>query len=377
MHTGGEIMVCEKTTSIPITIIPLYGTEELVDKIKYFMEKIYPTEGFQIVEARILRFSTGDAKAVLEQTVRGTDVYIIVDVGNYHCNYEMHGTSRDMSPDEHFQNLKRTISAIGGKAYRINVISPFLYSSRQDRRIQRESLDCAIALQELEQIDVKNLMAFDVHDNRVQNAVPFMGFDDLFPIYQVIKAIHKYYPNIVFDDEHAIFISPDFGAMNRNFAYSSELGLDLGVFYKRRSKSKMVNGSYVMQEHKYIGPDVEGKDVFIADDIICSGGTILDAATKLKELGARKIIVSCTFALFSEGIEKFNQAYEAGIIEAVFITNASYRRDEIRNAPWYREVDVTKYISYYIYCVNSGKSIAKIVDPHEKIHTLLEKHNNE
>ena len=359
----------------PITIIPLYGTEELMEKIKYYMEKIYPTEGFQILEPQICRFSTGDAKAVLEHTVRGTDVYIIVDVGNYKCNYNMHGFNVIMSPDEHFQNLKRVISAIGGKANRINVISPFLYASRQDRRIGRESLDCAVALRELEQIGVKNIMAFDVHDNRVQNAVPFIGFDDLFPSYQVIKSINHHYPDIAFDEENTIFISPDFGATNRNFAYTSELGLDLGVFYKRRSKSKMVGGNYVVETHKYIGPDVNGKNVFIVDDIICSGLTMLDAARKMKEMGAKRVFLSSTFALFSSGLESFDEAYKEGIIEAVFITNASYRRDEIKNAVWYKEVDVTKYIAYYIFCVNSGKSISNILDPHEKIHKLLDKNN--
>lgn len=360
----------------PITIIPLYGTEELIQKIGYYMEKIYPTEGFQIVEPNICRFSTGDAKASLEQTVRGTDVYLLVDVGNFQCNYNMHGLNVIMSPDEHFQNLKRVISAIGGKANRINVISPFLYSSRQDRRIGRESLDCAVALRELEQIGVKNIMAFDVHDNRVQNAVPFIGFDDLFPSYQVMKAIKRDYPNTTFDEDHAIFIAPDFGATNRNYAYTSELGLDLGVFYKRRSKKKMVNGSYAVETHKYIGPDVHNKDVFIVDDIIASGLTMIDAARKMKELGARRIFLSSTFALFTSGLEEFNKAYEENIIEAVFITNASYRKDEIRNAPWYHEVDVTKYIAYYIYCVNMGRSITEIMDPHEKIHKLIERTEN-
>lgn len=299
-----------------------------------------------------------------------------MDVGNYSCHYSIYGQDVIMSPDEHFQNLKRTISAIAGKANRINVISPLLYSSRQDRRISRESLDCAVALQELERINVSNIMAFDVHDNRVQNAVPFMGFDDLYPIYQVLKSVTMNFSDIIFDEEHTIFISPDFGAMNRNYAYTCELGLDLGVFYKRRSTSKMVNGSYVVDTHKYIGPEVKGKDVFIVDDVICSGLTMLDTAQKLNDVGAKRVFLSSTYALFSSGIEAFNKAYEDGIIEAVFITNASYRREEIRNAPWYCEVDVTKYIAYYIYCVNSGKSISDILDPHKKIHKLLDKYMN-
>lgn len=360
-------------STVPITIIPLYGTEEISEHIKYYLEKIYSIDVCRVVESKILRFSTGDAKAVLEETVRGADVYIIVDVGNYSCYYQMHNQKVIMSPDEHFQNLKRTISAIAGKAYRINVISPLLYSSRQDRRIARESLDCAVALRELENINVQNIMAFDVHDNRVQNAVPFMGFDNLFPVYQVIKAVKKNYPDIIFDEDHMIFISPDFGAMNRNYTYSSELGLDMGVFYKRRSRTKMVDGNYVVEVHKYIGPGIEGKDVFIVDDMINTGTTILDAASKMKELGAKRIFVSSTFALFSEGIAAFDKAYEEGMIDAVFITNASYRGDEIKQAAWYREVDVTKYIAYYIYCVNAGKSISNIIDPHEKIRKLLDR----
>lgn len=355
----------------PITILPLYGTEEISQKVKYYLETLYGVDACHVVESKIIRFSTGDAKAVLEQTVRGADVYIIVDVGNYSCSYQLHGQKVIMSPDEHFQNLKRIISAIAGKAYRINVITPLLYSSRQDRRISRESLDCAAALRELEVINVKNIMAFDVHDNRVQNAIPFMGFDDLFPIYQVIKAIKKNFPDIIFDEEHAIFISPDFGAMNRNYLYVSELGLDLGVFYKRRSRNKMLDGNYVVEVHKYIGPSVEGKDVFIVDDIINSGNTILDVVYKMKELGAKRIFVSSTFATFTNGIAEFNKAYEDGLINAVFITNASYQRDEIKKATWYKEVDISKYMAYYMYCVNTGKSISKIMDPHEKIHKLL------
>lgn len=355
-----------------VSLIPLYGTEELVSSVQHYLEEIYSIEECRIVQSDILRFTTGDAKAVLEETVRGTDVFILVDVGNYACSYKMFGQEVIMSPDEHYQNLKRTISAIGGKAARINVISPLLYSGRQDRRIGRESLDCAVALRELENMKVDNIMAFDVHDNRVQNAIPFVGFDDLFPVYQVIKTMVRNYSDIVFDKEHTVFISPDFGATNRNFTYSDELDLDMGIFYKRRSKSKIQNGKYVVDEHKYIGPDVNGKDVITVDDIMCSGETILDVAKKMKAMGAKRVFVSVTFALFTEGVELFNKAHSEGIIEAVFITNASYRREEIKEAVWYKEVDVTKYISYYIYCINQGESIAKILDPHKKIRKLFQ-----
>ena len=359
--------------SIPIVLIPLYGTEELANKIEYYLRETYNKEECHVVNSRIVRFSTGDGKAILEETVRGADVYILVDVGNYSCSYQMYGQVIPMSPEEHFQNLKRTICAIGGKAYRVNVISPLLYASRQDRRIDRESLDCAMALRELEAIGVRNITAFDVHDNRVANAVPYNGFDDLFPIYQVIKAIKKNYPDIEFSEEHSIFISPDFGATTRNYKYTNELGLDMGIFYKRRSRTKVVDGNYVVDVHKYIGPSVKEKDVFIVDDMICSGTTMLDVAKYCRKQGARRVFAIATFALFTHGIQKFDEAYRKRMIEAVFITNASYRREEIVNAPWYREVDITKYISIYIHSVNAGKSISKLLDPHEKIHRLLSK----
>lgn len=359
--------------SIPIVLIPLCGTEELSNKIEYYLRETYNKEECHVVNSQIVRFSTGDGKAVLEETVRGADVYILVDVGNYSCSYQMYGQTIPMSPDEHFQNLKRTVSAIGGKAFRINVISPLLYASRQDRRISRESLDCAMALRELENIGVRNITAFDVHDNRVANAVPYNGFDDLFPIYQVIKAIKKHYPDIEFSEEHSLFISPDLGATTRNYKYTNELGLDMGIFYKRRSRTKVVGGNYVVDVHKYIGPSVKNKDVFIVDDMICSGTTMLDVAKYCKKQGANRVFAIATFALFTEGIQQFDEAYKKNALEAVFITNASYRRDEIRNAPWYREVDITKYIAIYINSVNAGKSISKLLDPHEKIHRLLDK----
>ncbi len=363
--------------SIPIVLIPLYGTEELAQKIEYYLCETYNKEECHVVSSQIVRFSTGDAKAVLEDTVRGADVYILMDVGNYSCAYQMYGQKVPMSPDEHFQNLKRTVSAVGGKAYRVNVISPLLYSSRQDRRISRESLDCAMALRELENIGVKNITAFDVHDNRVANAVPYSGFDDLFPIYQVIKAIKKNYSDVDFSEEHSIFISPDLGATTRNYKYTNELGLDMGIFYKRRSRTRVVGGNYVVEIHKYIGPSVKNKDVFIVDDMICSGTTMLDVAKYCKKQGAKRVFAVATFALFTEGIRLFNEAYENKTLEAVFITNASYRRDEIRNAPWYREVDITKYIAIYIHSVNAGKSISKLLDPHEKIRRLLDKDRHE
>lgn len=357
--------------NIDIALISLVGMEQFTKKIKMYLEKIYSAGHCEIVGANILRFSTGDAKAVLENTIRGKDVYIIMDVGNYNCQYKMYGREVIMSPDEHFQNLKRIVSAIGGKADRITVISPMLYSARQDRRISRESLDCAVALRELENIGIKNIMAFDVHDDRVQNAVPFMGFDNLMPVYQTIKALTRAYPDLEYTEDKMMFISPDVGAANRNLLYSNELGLEIGMFYKRRSHSKLIEGNYPMQVHQYIGPEIEGKDVVLVDDIIASGDTMLDAVQKVKQYGANRVFVAATFGLFTKGIEEYTKAYEEGILEAVFITNGTYRRDEVINAPWYREVDITKYVAYYVYSVNTGKSISKIMDPHDKIRMLF------
>lgn len=355
-----------------ISIIPLSGTEELTARIEYYLEQIYTTGRSKIIDRKLVRFSTGDGKAVLGESVRGTDVYIIADVGNHSVKYKMYGKESYMSPDDHFQDLKRVISAVGGKANRVNVIMPLLYSSRQDRRIARESLDCAVALKELEDIGVKNIMVFDAHDDRVQNAVPFIGFDNLMPVYQVIKKMFQVYPDLEANEENMVVISPDFGGANRNLLYANALGLDMGMFYKRRSKNVIVNGSYAIEEHKYIGPDVKGKDVLICDDFLASGTTMLDVVKKIKEMGAARINISVTFGLFTNGIEEFKKAYEDGLFEAVFATNATYRLEELRNEPWYKEVDISKYVAYYIYCVNTGKSISTILDPNKKISALLE-----
>ena len=361
--------------NLDIALISMLGMEEFTSKIKMYLEEIHLKGNYEVVDVSLLRFSTGDGKAVLMNTLRGKDVYILMDVGNYKCNYTMYGREVIMSPDEHFQDLKRIVSAIGGKADRINIISPMLYSARQDRRISRESLDCAVALRELENIGIKNIMVFDVHDDRVQNAVPFMGFDNLMPIYQTVKALKNVYPDIIYDEEHMMLISPDFGATNRNLLYANELGLEMGIFYKRRSRHKLVNGKYPMEVHQYIGPDINGKDILFVDDIIASGDTMLDAIKKAKKYGAKRTFVAVTFGLFTEGVEKYTSAYNEGILDAVFITNGSYRCDEVIRAPWYNEVDITKYVAYYIFCVNTGKSISAIMDPHEKISKLFEHKN--
>jgi len=356
-----------------IVLLPLRGMVDYAKKIREHLSEIAEDVDVSIIDIDLPRFKTGDAKAILSESVRGKDVYIIVDMGNYSETYRLSQFENHMSPDEHFMDLMRTISAIGGKAARINVISPLLYAARQDKRTSRESLDCAVALQQLYSVGVSNIMAFDVHDDKVQNAVPFIGFDKLMPTYQAIKALHNAYPDLIFDEDHTVVVSPDYGAMSRNNAYADELNLELGVFYKRRSTSNMVDGSYEVEVHKYSGPDVNGKDIIIADDILASGYSMLDAVKQLKDLGAKRIFIIATFGMFTSGAEKYNEAYKNGVFDAVFITNASYVSTDITNTPWYREIDVRKYISYYIYCVNSGHSIAKLLDPHKKIQKFLSK----
>ena len=359
-----------------ITLVPLTGMENAANRIKEYLKVISSDVNCEIVNVDLPRFATGDAKAVLSDSVRGKDIYILVDVGNYSCKYIMQGYENIMSPDEHFQDLIRTISAVGGKAARVNVIMPLLYGARQDRRLSRESLDCAVALQHLASIGVENIMSFDVHDDRVQNATPFMGFDNLMPTYQTLKALCYHYPDLIFDDENMAVVSPDFGGMGRNFAYANELGLDLGVFYKRRDTEKINNGNHAILVHKYIGPKLKGKDVIIVDDVIGTGASVLDSVKRIKRSGAKRIFVAPTFGVFSDGIKKFNDAYKNGLLEAVFITNASYVNEKVLGAPWYKEVNIMKYISYYVFCVNTGASISTILNPHLKISELISKYNN-
>lgn len=356
-----------------IVLLPLRGMGDYARRIRDCLGEIADDAAVTIIDVDLPRFKTGDAKAVLGESVRGKDVYIIVDVGNFAETYNLHGFENHMSPDDHYMDLLRTISAVGGKAARISVISPLLYAARQDRRVQRESLDCAVALQQLYSVGVSNIMAFDVHDDRVQNAVPFIGFDKLMPIYQAIKALCREYPDLSFDENHTVVVSPDFGGMGRNHMYADELGLDLGFFYKRRSTTDFTDGSYAMQVHKYSGPDVRGRDVLVIDDVIASGDTTLDVVAQLSALGARRIFLIATFGFFTNGVQRFNEAHARGELEAVFVTNASYVSQQVKSLPWFGEIDVLKYISYYIYCVNAGDSIARLIDPHKKIQAFLEK----
>ena len=369
----------------PLGIIPLVSAKDLGDQIDmhlmtwYYLEnpeKVndLSTRDSLLLEASCPRFNTGDAKGVLNETVRGYDLYIVVDVGNYNCRYSMYGESVPMSPDDHFQDLKRIISAVSGKAERISVIMPVLYSGRQHKRSSRESLDCAVALQELEKTGVKNIITFDAHDPRVQNACPLMGFDNAMPTYQVLKALFNKVHDLKIDKEHLMIVSPDEGAMNRNMYYSSIMGLDLGMFYKRRDYSTIVNGRNPIIAHEYLGSSVKGKDIFVADDVIASGDSMLSLAYELKKEGANRIFVCGTYALFTEGIDKFQKAYEEGVISGVLSTNLTYRSPELLRAPWYIDVDVSKYIAYFILSIHQNHSVTTLLDPHEKIKELLDKY---
>lgn len=329
-----------------------------------------------IVPSECPRFSSGDGKGMIKKTIRGDDLYIITDMGNYNCKYTMFGHENYMSPDDHFQDLKRLIQATSGKAHRINVIMPMLYGSRQHRRSYRESLDCAFALQELQNMGVSNIVTFDAHDPRVQNAVPLMGFDNVMPTYQVLKALLRSFPDLQPDKDNFMVISPDEGAMNRNMYYASVLGVNLGMFYKRRDYSRIVNGRNPIVAHEYLGESVQGKDVFIADDIISSGESMLDIGYELKRRGANRIFAYATYGIFTNGLDSFDKAVKEGIITGVFGTNLTYRSPELLSRSWFHEVDVCKYIAYFILALNNDMSVSDIIDPHTKIKQLLDKHRS-
>ena len=363
----------------PLGLIAIPGSEELGKKVNDYLvtwsrEAGYDYDNF-LIENECPRFSSGDGKALIKNTVRGYDVYIIADFGNYSLEYPLFGKMNRMSPDDHFQNLKRIIQAIGGKAHRINVITPILYGGRQHRRNYRESLDCAVALQELQNMGVSNIVAFDAHDPRVCNAVPLMGFDNIIPTYQVLKALFKYVNDFKMDMDHFMVVSPDEGALNRNMYYSSVLGVDLGMFYKRRDYSRVVNGRNPIVAHEFLGSSVEGKDVFIIDDMISSGESMLDVAKELKARKAKRVFLASTFGLFTNGLEKFDEAYEAGLIDKVLTTNVIYQTPELLSKPYYISVDMSKYIALIIDTLNHDASISKLLDPVDRIQKLLKEYN--
>lgn len=370
-----EIIFSKQTNVAPLGIIAMNGTEELSKEINEYLVDWYKqgaieTDSF-LIETDCPRFSSGDGKALIKSTVRGDDLFILCDVGNYNVKYNMFGNQNSMSPDDHYQDLKRIIQAAGGKAHRINIIMPILYGGRQHRRNYRESLDCAVALQELQEMGVSNIITFDAHDPRVQNAVPLMGFDNVIPTYQVLKKMFKDIPDINVDKDHFMIVSPDEGAINRNMYYASVLGINLGMFYKRRDYSVIVNGRNPIVAHEYLGNSVDGMDIFVADDIISSGESMLEVAAELKKRNARKIYAYATYPLFTNGLNVFDEAYKNGIIDGVFGTNLTYRTPELLSREWYHDVDCAKYIAYFIASLNHDLSISAIIDPHEKIKTLL------
>ncbi len=365
----------------PLGIIALEGAEELGEKIDAHLVRWAKAAGMDVdsfmLSCSCPRFGSGDAKGLIEQTVRGYDLYIVVDVGNYSPTYPYFGMENHMSPDDHFQNLKRIIQAASGKAHRLNVIMPVLYGGRQHRRNYRESLDCAFALQELQNMGVQNVVTFDAHDPRVQNAVPLMGFDNLRPSYQVLKKMLRSFPDMVIDRDEFMVISPDEGALDRNMFYASVMGVEMGMFYKRRDYSRVVDGRNPIVAHEYLGSDVKGKDVFVADDIISSGESMLDIAYNVKERGARRFFCFATFAIFAKGLDSFDKAHRGGLLDGVFGTNLTYRTEELKNRPWFYEVDVSKYISYYVSALNHDISTSQLIDPHAKMVALLEKRREE
>ncbi len=359
-------------------LIALDGAKELGGKIDAHLtqwaQKCGRDDKTFLVEAECPRFSSGDGKGLIKSSIRGDDLFIIVDVGNYNCKYKMYGQENAMSPDDHFQDLKRIIQATSGKAHRINVIMPILYGGRQHRRNYRESLDCAVALQELQAMGVSNIVTFDAHDPRVHNAIPLMGFDNVMPSYQVLKTLFRAVPDLKADRDHLMIVSPDEGAMNRNMYYASNLGVDLGMFYKRRDYSRVVNGRNPIVAHEYLGNDVEGKDIFIADDIIASGESMLDIAYELKKRKASRIFAYATYATFTAGFDSFDKAVAEGVVSGVFGTNLTYRSPELLQREWFHEVDVSKYIAYFIAALNHDVSVSLLVDSHDKINKLLAKH---
>lgn len=377
------------TPVAPLGLIAMRGTEDMGDKVnkwllkwRKYTEETLPgdmstTPGMGredfLVRATCPRFGNGEGKGLIKDSVRGLDLYILCDVGAYNCTYNMYGHEVPMSPDDHYMDLKRTIAAVGGKAKRITVIMPLLYGGRQHRRSARESLDCALMLQELNRMGVNNIITFDAHDPRVVNAIPEGGFESVMPSYQIFKALLKRRKDLKLDKDHLMIVSPDEGALDRNIFYASVLGVDMGMFYKRRDYSRIVDGRNPIVAHEYLGTPVEGKDVFVADDIISSGESVLDIAENVKARKARRFFAYGTYAIFTNGLAKFDKAYEEGLIDGIFGSNLTYLNPELKNRPWFHEVDVSKYIAYFISALNHDASISSLLDPHAKIDALLQK----
>ncbi len=380
--------------SIPVGslgIIPLSGCKELGDKVdKYLVKWRAEREsehkdslafaGYQrdsyIIQTRVPRFGTGEAKGEILESVRGDDIYLLVDVTNYSLTYSLCGQENHMSPDDHFQDLKRIIAAIGGKSRRITVIMPYLYESRQHKRNSRESLDCALALQEMVNMGVDNIITFDAHDPRVQNAIPLNGFETVSPTYQFIKGLLNNVSDLTIDADHMMIISPDEGGMGRAIYMANVMGLDMGMFYKRRDYTKIVKGRNPIVAHEFLGSSVEGKDVIIVDDMISSGESMIEVATDLKKRKANRIFAAATFGLFTAGLDKFDEAYEQGLIYRVLTTNLIYQKPELLGKEWYISCDMSKYIAYIIDTLNHDSSISDLLNPNERIHSYINRYKN-
>ena len=362
-----------------LSVIGMKGCEEFAAQVDYYLKEWRRHGGEEsfLVNVDCPRFGTGEAKALLHESLRGHDLYIICDAFNHGVTYKMYGKEVPMSPDDHYADLKRIIAAAGGKARRVTVIMPMLYEGRQHKRSGRESLDCATMLQELVAMGVENIITFDAHDPRVQNAIPLSGFDDVKPAYQMIKALVKNVPDVILDKEEIMIISPDEGAMGRCMYFSSVLGVDIGMFYKRRNYAIVVNGKNPIEAHEYLGRDLTGKDAIIVDDMISSGESLIDVATQIKERGAKRVFAFTTFGLFTDGFDKFDKAYADGIIDKVFTTNLVYRRPELYTKEWYVEVNMCKYVSYIIDTLNHDETISELLNPIKRIHTLVDKHKKE
>lgn len=372
-------------------IIALDGCTEMGNKVNDYIVKWRHEDGHAhkddvvfhgyerdnyLIEANTPRFGSGEAKGIIKESVRGMDLYLMVDVCNYSLTYSLSGKTNHMSPDDHFQNLKRMIAAIGGKGRRINVIMPFLYESRQHKRSGRESLDCALALQELVRMGVDNIITFDAHDPRVQNAIPLSGFETVRPTYQFVKGLLRTYKDLQIDSDHMMVISPDEGATARAVYLANVLNLDMGMFYKRRDYTQIVNGHNPIVAHEFLGSSVEGKDVIILDDMISSGDSILDVAKQLKQRKAKRIFAAATFGLFTNGLAKFDQAYEEGMIDGILTTNLIYQTPELLERPYYINCDMSKYIALMIDTLNHDGSISSILSPNERIQNIVRKYKN-
>mgnify|MGYP001077516609 FL=1 len=372
-------------------IIALEGCRVLGDMVDKFLVR-WRTErehehrdslafaGYQrdsyLLNAKVPRFGSGEAKGMILESVRGCDLYLLVDVCNYSLTYSLCGHENHMSPDDHYQDLKRIIAAVGGKARRITVIMPYLYESRQHKRTGRESLDCALALQELVGMGVDNIITFDAHDPRVQNAIPLHGFETVQPAYQFVKGLLRHVKDLQIDSRHMMVISPDEGGMKRAIYIANVLGLDMGMFYKRRDYTQVVNGRNPIVAHEFLGSSVEGKDMIIIDDMISSGDSILETAAALKQRKAANIFVFSTFGLFTNGLAKFDRAYESGLISRILTTNLIYQTPELLEREWYINCDMSKYIAYIIDTLNHDSSISDLLNPNERIQSIVARYRN-